>query len=55
MKERAAEYTGQLEAYSAAVRACGRKLAGVGLHLPLGGQICWMADAAVELISGEGQ
>ncbi len=45
VKDRAAEYSGQLAAYSAAVRACGRKLASVGLHLPLGGQICWMVDA----------
>lgn len=42
VKVRAAEYSGQLAAYSAAVRSCGRKLAGVGLHLPLGGQICWL-------------
>lgn len=45
VKERAAGCSGQLAAYSAAVSACGRKLAGVGLHLPLGGQICWMVDA----------
>jgi ATP-dependent exoDNAse (exonuclease V) beta subunit len=43
VKERAVGYSGQLAAYSAALRSCGRKLAGVGLHLPLGGQICWMA------------
>lgn len=42
--ERAADYSGQLSAYAAALRACGRKLAGCGLHLPLGGQICWMGE-----------
>lgn len=50
LRQRAADYAGQLAAYSAALSACGMKVVLAGLHLPLAGVI-----AAADLQSGSGR